>query len=362
MATPSTTKQFDCPGCSAQLEFDAGTSKAICPYCGYEGEIQHAEEEKASAVEEHDFHAFLANQAGESETAEITTVKCAACAAETTVDPNVTSLECPYCGTKIVTQGSSKRVIKPAALLPFAIPRDKAIQMWQDWIRGLWFAPSKLKQIAKKDEKVVGMYVPSWTYDAEASSRYQGQQGKHEWKKAGGQKVLNVKWKSVAGEVSNSFDDVLVIATSSVPEKYAEKLEPWDLDQLVPYNDQYLSGFRTESYQVDLQQGFDKAKSIMEDEIRDDVKRDIGGDVQTISSLDTTYSDVTFKHILLPLWISVYRFNDKAFQYLVNARTGKVTGERPYSWVKIALVVLVALIILGIVGFVVAQRKLKLKF
>jgi DNA-directed RNA polymerase subunit RPC12/RpoP len=363
MAPPDTTKQFDCPSCAAQLEFDAATSKAKCPYCGYEGELQHDEEEKAAAVEELDFHAYLEQAASQEETSEITTVACKACAAETTLDPNVTSLECPYCGTKIVTQGASKRVLKPKALLPFAIPREKAIEMWKDWIKGLWFAPNKLKTVAKKDDKLVGMYVPHWTYDANTLSRYSGQRGKHTWEKSGGQKVLKVKWTSVSGTVNESFDDVLVIATSSVPEKYARKLEPWDLEKLVPYNDQYLSGFRTESYQVDLRGGFDQAKGIMEAEITKTAKKDIGGDVQTITSLNTQYSDITFKHILLPLWISAYQFNDKVYRYLVNARTGKVQGERPYSWVKIGLLVVAVLIILGIIGFFALHgRRIKLRF
>ena len=60
--------------------------------------------------------------------------------------------------------------------------------------------------------------------------------------------------------------------------------------------------------------------------------------------MNTRYFNVTFKHALLPVWISAYRFHDRTFRFLVNARTGEVQGERPYSWVKITLAVLAAIV------------------
>ena len=117
---------------------------------------------------------------------------------------------------------------------------------------------------------------------------------KHKWKKRGGQKVMEVRWKYVEGNVDKPFDDVLVIGSGSVPEKHAKGLQPWDLDNLAPYSDSYLSGFRSESYQVDLKQGFDVAKGIMDVKIRKKVKQRIGGDVQTITTLDTQFETITF--------------------------------------------------------------------
>jgi hypothetical protein len=88
----------------------------------------------------------------------------------------------------------------------------------------------------------------------------------------------------------------------------------------------------------------------MEDRIRSSVRSDIGGDTQQITTLSTEYNDITFKHILLPLWISAYRYNNKVYRFTINARTGEVQGERPYSAIKIALLVIAIIgIIVGIV-------------
>ena len=45
--------------------------------------------------------------------------------------------------------------------------------------------------------------------------------------------------------------------------------------------------------------------------------------------------------MLLPLWICSYRYKRKIYRFLVNARTGEVQGQRPWSWVKITLTALV---------------------
>ena len=152
-------------------------------------------------------------------------------------------------------------------------------------------------------------------------------------------------------DVSKFFDDVLVTATTSLPEKYIYKLEPWDLENLVPFEKSYLSGFVTEKYQIDLESGFDIAKNIMDPKIRTLIRRDIGGDVQRIISTKTRYNDITFKHLLLPVYVSAYRYKNKLYQFLVNGRTGEVQGQRPYSWIKITLVILVVIAIIAAIVF-----------
>jgi len=149
--------------------------------------------------------------------------------------------------------------------------------------------------------------------------------------------------------VNNLFDDIPVIASRSLPENYTQKLEPWNLKDLVPYNDKYLSGFRSESYQVSIVEGLGIAKERMIPEIRSTVYKDIGGDEQRIYTMNTSYNNVTFKHILLPIWISTYRYKDKLYRFLINGQTGEVQGERPYSAVKILLAVLAAIAIIALV-------------
>jgi len=120
----------------------------------------------------------------------------------------------------------------------------------------------------------------------------------------------------------------------------------------VPYTEEYLSGFSSEVYQVELDQGFNLAQSNMDRIIRRDVASAIGGDQQRIRRLQTSHSETTFKHVLLPLWSAAFEFRGKTYRFVVNGRTGKVKGERPYSVMKIALASLAAgAVLLGIIAY-----------
>ena len=149
--------------------------------------------------------------------------------------------------------------------------------------------------------------------------------------------------------VNGEFDDVLVTATKSLPRNRLDALEPWDLKALTPYSDEFLSGFLAQSYQVTLSEGFNVAKDIMDEEIRRAIRNDIGGDHQRIHSVNTRYDDITFKHVLLPVWLAAYGYHGKSYQILVNARTGEVQGDRPYSAIKITLAIVFAIIAIALI-------------
>jgi hypothetical protein len=89
--------------------------------------------------------------------------------------------------------------------------------------------------------------------------------------------------------------------------------------------------------------------------IRKDCLRDIGGDEQRVHSVDTRYFGITFKLMLLPVWIACYLYAGRTYQVLVNGRTGKVVGQRPYSAVKIIAAVLAGLVALAVIILLFAR-------
>ena len=349
--TKEISNQLDCRECGALLKYAPGTTHLKCEYCGCENEISDAK--KPTVVEETDLEKFLDENGIGVEKQEIVTVKCANCGASSTLKPNITSDNCPFCASALViTGGTANSIIKPKYLLPFKVDRKAAFADFSAWIKGLWFAPNDLKNYADNADKLNGMYIPYWTYDSKTISEYSGERGDdyttvetytttEDGKTVTRERtVTHTRWTYVSGVVYNDFDDVLVLASNSLPESYTSALEPWDMEHIAEYNDQYLSGFRTESYQVDVKTGFEKSKVIMNGVIRDSICSDIGGDHQRIGSVETQYKDVTFKHILLPIWLSAYRYNNKVYRFMINGRTGEVQGERPYSTIKIVLAVL----------------------
>jgi predicted RNA-binding Zn-ribbon protein involved in translation (DUF1610 family) len=354
---PKAAQQFPCKQCGAKLVFKPCSQTQKCEYCGFENPIPQSEAD----IVENDFAAQLAALPDKEETCEVLTVKCAACGVDVSLQMNVTADLCPFCGSNIVAEGSSKKQLRPQSLLPFKITNNQALEEFRKWVAGLWFAPNALKKFAQADKGLQGVYVPYWTYDSDTTSFYRGERGDDYWATehytttvngktvSKTRQVRRTRWRSVSGTVWNRFDDVLVPATRSLPQKYVEELEPWDLKNLTPYNEQYVGGFRAESYSVTLPEGFARAKEIMEVKIRASVCRDIGGDHQRIHVLKSRHDNITFKHLMLPIWLSSYRYKEKVFRFLVNGRTGEVQGERPYSWIKILLAAVAAVgVIAGI--------------
>jgi LSD1 subclass zinc finger protein len=350
-------KTFACASCGAQLEYAPGTSMLKCPYCGHENPIAAS---PWARVEEIDYATGLADAEIEAPKETIHVVSCKRCAAEFQLDPAIQASRCPFCGTPIVLEPREVTHLRPGAVLPFGFDAKAARAKYETWLSGLWFAPSDVRRLAKTDAGFIGMYVPYWTYDCVTSTDYDGQRGVDYTRtvRDGDQTRTETEtnWTSCSGSVARNFDDVLVVASRSLPRAYLDRLEPWDLADLAAYDERYLRGFGAQHYQLELADGFEAAKAKMEPVIRGDVRRDIGGDKQTIDSLDTDYDAVTFKHVLLPVWLNSFRYGGKPYSFVINGRTGRVQGERPWSWVKIGLAVLAGLAVVAIAVMLFDKR------
>lgn len=362
-----TQARFPCAQCGGMLHYLIGTRNLSCTYCGHSNQIQDSTDQ----IRELDLHRALRELQNSRKIAPQTRIlNCPNCAAQFALDAHIHAGECPFCSSSVITSTGDATLIKPKGLLPFAITEDQARESYRKWLSGLWFAPGELKKYARSDTPLNGVYIPYWTYDSDTSTAYSGQRGDVYYVRetyfaiVNGKRVRQsrqvpkIRWTPVSGRTSRHFDDVLVGATRTLPRKITDWLEPWDLVNLVPYTEEYLSGFSSEVYQVQLDEGFNHAQVTMDRIIRSDVAKAIGGDQQRINRLDTRHSETTFKHVLLPLWSAAFIFRGKTFRFVVNGRTGKIRGERPYSPAKIAAAVLSAVILIGGFAYFANERGL----
>ena len=356
--------RFPCDQCGADYRYDPASGRLVCDHCGHSEEVAQPGPWD-STIRELDFRQALSSELPEEEIEETRVTSCTNCGAQVEFDETIHAAECPFCATPVVTDTGTHRHIKPRGLLPFALNEEAARGAMKDWLGRLWFAPGGLQDYARKGRRMQGIYVPYWTFDADTKSAYRGERGTvyHETRtvmRNGERKtvrVAKVRWRSVSGRVARFFDDVLVLASRSLPKRFTDGLEPWDLSALEPYAPQYLAGFRAEGYAVELDEGFTEAREIMDRAIARDVRFDIGGDRQRIHDIQTQISDVTFKHVLLPVWLAAYKYRGETYRFVVNGRTGRVQGERPWSAWKIALAVIAGLLVAGAVGYVIAMEQ-----
>ncbi len=352
---PEAELHFPCAACGADLRFAPGQTRMRCDHCGTEQEIPAAPGGKALAFGEHDLHRALRDALPPGAMEEVRTTRCPSCGALVEFGGAEHATECPFCATPVVTGTGTNRQIKPQAVLPFALDERTARQAMVSWLGGLWFAPNGLVEYARKGRALSGLYVPYWTFDAATRSAYSGARGDHYYVtetvvvdgKRQSRQVRKTRWSAARGWVARVFDDVLVLASQSLPRRYTDALAPWDLGGLQPYRADYLAGFTAEGYTVGLEEGWARARQAMAGVIAGDVRRDIGGDEQRVDRIDTEYSAETFKHVLLPIWMAAYKYNGKSYRFVVNGQTGKVQGERPWSAWKIAFALLAAAALAG---------------
>lgn len=372
---PPKGKLFPCANCGAKVEFDPRSRALKCPYCGHETAISDpGSGEREGKVVEHDFEEYV-RKLEEVSTGEISgrssQVKCSGCGAVVLLEDKVVTEHCPFCGTHLENKPESvEGMIPPESMIPFELDLRAARQSFDRWIQGLWFAPTALKKLADLGQ-LTGIYIPYWTYDAMTYTRYSGLRGDdyqetetYTEKDANGndvtktRTVTRTRWTPVSGEVQHFFDDVLVCGSKSLASHLVDHLEPWKLAELEPFKSEFLAGLKTERYAIGLRDGLTVAKQKMDPVIVSLICQDIGGNHQQITTRHTRYLAVTFKHCLLPVWVANYRYQDKLYHILVNGRTGKISGERPWSiWKIMGLIGIIAAVIAAIVFLVMSFQK-----
>jgi hypothetical protein len=345
--------KYHCPACGADAHWNPAKQKLVCPFCGTESPAPLEMRTETTAITEHDLNEAL-QQAPDAavgwQTKKIT-VRCQSCQALSVFDPDKIAQRCEFCGSaQLVPYEEAKEAFRPESLLALKISESQARDLIRAWYQKQWLAPNALNKKALTDT-VRAVYLPYWTFDANAFAQWTADSGTYYYTGTGKARQRHVNWTPVAGELSHVFDDHLVPASLGVDPGRLRAIEPFPtVEGLIPYDPGYLAGWTVERYQIDLVAAAKRALQEMFSELREMCARQIPGDTYRNLQVHPTFSNQRFKHILVPVWLMSYRYGTTTYQVVVNGVTGKMSGGRPWSWIKITLLVLTALIILILVN------------
>jgi predicted RNA-binding Zn-ribbon protein involved in translation (DUF1610 family) len=353
------TRTYPCTNCGGQLEFDIALQKLKCPNCG---NVQDIIEDAGRVTAEQDFQAAVARLHAQSATEGPQVVGekevvCQNCGGHTTFSGTLTSTRCPYCATPIQRDDvhDAPARLPVDGVLPFSVDQKKARESLEAWINNRWFAPSEFKKY-KQTGSFASVYASYFTYDAETDTWYEGRRGEEYTVTVGsGDKAhteTRVNWYDVSGQVHNSFDDITVLANDGFDRDKVTALEPWPTQQAKPFSAEYVAGHLSRTYDRDVEACLGEARQRMDAEIDGTIRSDIGGDRQDVNRKDTTVQSLTFKHLLLPIWLLTVVYAGRPFQVFINGITGEVQGQRPWSRVKIAVAVVLAVILIVVVAII----------
>lgn len=347
-----------CPSCGGVMDFDPKTGGLACPYCGHTEEIPVDKTIPASA-EELDLRSADKLENCDWGAAKKTVI-CEACGAESIYDALEISAVCPFCGSNQVMEASDQNTMAPGGVVPFQVTDKQASELFKKWIKKKWFCP-KLAKDSAKAKHFKGVYLPYWTFDADTNSEYKGEYGKDKRKKSpDGQDKIETTWYPTRGSYRESFDDELVCATANHNLSMLRGLEPYRTAENKAYKPEYVAGFAAERYALGIKDAWEVAK----DNIRYKLKRNIEDKIEGENHADrvrnlqinTIFSHMTYKYLLLPVWISSYKYKDKVYQFMVNGQTGKVSGKTPLSIPKIIITVVAVILIFALITWLSNYR------
>ncbi|HEX3044411.1 MAG TPA: hypothetical protein VHY08_06630 [Bacillota bacterium] len=349
------TSNFPCPSCGGSMVFDPDTQGLRCEFCSHK--IAIAKEH--GQINEYDF-AIADDTKPQNWGVEKRLIKCDNCGAETVLDASDATKACAFCGSPHVIQNDKSAGIPPESLLPFSISKKKAADIFLGWVKKRFFAPNKLKT-AHQLKTITGVYVPCWTYDTDTDSRYTAEAGTYYYEtethyveengqtKAVTENVKKIRWAPVSGTHAESFNDMIVNASKQINEELRRRLEPFALNDLARYQPEFLAGFQAERYSIGLKEGWEINQNVVADLLRKNITTEIQADEIRNLNVHTNYNNIKYKHILLPVWVAAYTYQNKLFQFMINGQSGTIQGKAPISFWKVFITSLLSLVGLAII-------------
>lgn len=351
--TESTMEETDkkCPSCGGVMDFDPKTGGLSCPYCGHTEAIE-VNEEEPKAAEEKAFESADKLENCDWGAAKKTVI-CKACGAESVYDALEISAVCPFCGSNQVMEASDQNTMAPGGVVPFQVTDKQASELFKAWIKKKWFCPKLAKESAKA-KHFKGVYLPYWTFDAATESTYKGEFGRDKTRKdADGQNRVETTWYPVSGTYKEAFDDELVCATTNHSQSMLQGIEPYRTAENKIYKPEYVAGFAAERYSIGIKEAWEMARESIRFKLKNNIERDIrhkhNADHVRNLKVSTLFNNLTYKYLLLPVWISSYKYKDKVYRFMVNGQTGKVSGKIPLSIPKIVITVIAVILIAALI-------------
>lgn len=311
----TTARRFECPRCAARLVFTPDGESLYCEHCGY-GETP----EQTGEVEEQDFIVAMARAEGHRQPVGTLTFQCDSCTASFFLAPTALSFTCPYCdATYSLSEGVTRSLIPPDSAIPFAVTEAAAQKQVDRWLRE--------KGIGKR-AIVHALYLPLWTFDAGGAIRWSGY--RQVQRKPGRIDLEGPAFvpEREEGEYAVLLDDYAVAACKMLPAALHPLLRRFDFDAAVPFDASYLANWPAQTYEINVGDASLAARRAAFEKHEEKVRRSLAR-LQQVRLSPAHIDILSYKLLLVPLWLAHFEHDGKRYTVAVNGQTGAVLGEEP---------------------------------
>jgi ribosomal protein L37E len=334
------SEAFTCPRCGGRMSYNNQSACFTCEFCGFSRAAEEGDSTWAADRAEQALDFVMPTRRGHRWAEAHHRLGCVQCGAVSLLPPGTKSLQCPYCGSnQMVATAEDGELIDPQVIAPFKVNAEKAQACVRDWLGGGFFAPDDLRQ-AGRQLNLRPAYYSCWTFDGSIEANWSC-----EVKEGHGRYS---HWEPRHGIEARFFDDVLVSGVQALADGELASIEPFKLKELQAFKPEYLAGWPAIVYDRPLSDASLKARERVTRQFRRDLETrvEVGKEKRNLQISRGQWSAMTFKHVLLPLWIGTYRYQAKEFHLLVNGQTGKVGGKKPRDAVKVVMAFLIGAVVL----------------
>lgn len=324
------TVSYKCPNCDAGLTFDAAKQKFTCEFCL--SEFTKEELDQTASAER-------AEKAAQSDAAfsdEVREYHCPNCGAEVLADPSTAADFCYYCHNPIVLSDKVSGARRPDKIIPFLFDKKKAQEIFRNFVKKKYFLPNDFKS-QEQAEKICGVYYPFWVTDADTTADFHAiGRRTHTWRQGDYMYVKTSRYGiERAGNIH--FEDITSSAISTEDKKMLEGILPYPPDAHKPFDMAYLLGYLAKKRDIERDALTEEVRGRM-NKYAEDI---LFGTVSPYGSVTDRQTSVQihkshWEYTLFPIWILTYRKQQKTYLYAMNGHTGKIYGNLPVSFAKLA--------------------------
>lgn len=357
--TRDQAKNYACPNCGANIAYDVSAGGIACEYCGHVAPVKSVHVGKNA--EDFEFTLETLSQSTRGWGTERQVLHCDSCGGDLSISEGALTTTCPFCASNQVNVVTSQEEsLRPRFLIPFKITPDQSHRLAADWLGKGWFHPSELaaNSIVRK---FVGIYLPFWTFDTQVDARWRAQVGYEKTERHYNAREkrwvtrTRIDWRWENGKVHLNIDGFLVSGSDHrhISQIILERLYPYDLNGLITYQPDYLAGWQAQAYEVTLTEAWENGKTAIREKAKNACYRNIPTQHVRNFSMSADFNEESWRYILLPVYLATYKYEDTAYQVMVNGQTGTVAGQKPVAWWKIWLAVAAMLApgtLLGLIG------------
>lgn len=317
-----------CKNCGDKVTYDISLDALSCSACGslftldeYSDDTDDYQEDDidnyASDNEDEYFHKL------NDEMIDCSIYSCSSCGGEISITKTEVSTFCIYCGNPSIVFSRLSQMRKPEAIIPFKVTRETAMNSFYERINKSEFVPKNFKDC--KIDMMRGIYIPYYITNVE----YDGSMILSCQESNGDGNVRTVYYKRSAYA---SMPWITTDASFTLNDEISQRIEPFDINEAVPFDEGYLIGFYSDIADVPVKDAIKVAKSRACEIAQDNLLNALSGSNKTVVKKRET-AEVYERPVtaLFPAWFLTIRYDNQPYTFIVNGQTGKLIGGVPWE-------------------------------